>query len=188
MRDVYEACPSFGDERYLLRAVLREDCEDLLKIYSDEKAVPLVNSDNCHGDDFHYTTLERMRSAMDFWFFSYEKRYFVRWSIVDKLSSEVIGTIELFHRDASDFFTDCGILRLDLRSDYERASEIQEILGLIIPQAYDLFDCGMIATKAVPAAKERSCVLTQMGFTAREEKLIGHDGTEYAAYFVRMKG
>ena len=184
MRDVYEACPSFEGGRYLLRPVSQEDCADLLKVYSDKKAVPLFNSDNCHGDDFHYTSMERMRKAIDFWLFSYEKRYFVRWSIVDKRSGELIGTVELFHRDAEDFFTDCGILRLDLRSDYERASEIRRILGLIIPQAYDLFDCGMIATKAVLAAKERICALTQMGFAEREEKLIGHDGTVYGDYYI----
>ena len=74
MRDVYEACPSIEGRRYLLRPVSQEDCADLLKVYSDGKAVPLFNSDNCHGDDFHYTSLERMSSAMDFWRYSYEHR------------------------------------------------------------------------------------------------------------------
>ena len=29
-----------------------------------------------------------------------------------------MGTIELFNRKAKDYFNNCGLLRLDLRSDY----------------------------------------------------------------------
>ncbi len=187
MQNVYEHCPSFEGDRFMLRPVSLEDCAALLKVYSDEKAVPLFNSDNCHGDDFHYTTMARMRSAIDFWLDSYKQRYFVRWAVVDKRRSEAIGTIELFNRSADDWFDNCGILRLDLRSDYEQAEEIQEILEQIVLQTYDLFDCAMIATKVVPCAKERIHALEQMGFAAREEKLIGHDGTTYGDYFARMK-
>ena len=187
MRDVYEVCPVFEGSRFLLRPIAQTDCADLLVVYSDEKAVPLFNSDNCHGDDFHYTTMERMRAALDFWRYSYEQRYFVRWTIVDKTLEKVIGTIELFNRQAEDYFTDCGLLRLDLHSDYERSKEIREILELILQQGYELFDCSMIATKAVPKAEDRRQVLEQMGFAAREEKLIGHDGTQYGDYFALCK-
>ena len=41
-----------------------------------------------------------------------------------KETHEAIGTIELFHRDAADYFTDCGLLRLDIRSDYEMSDKI----------------------------------------------------------------
>ena len=187
MRDVYEVCPVFESSRFLLRPIAQTDCADLLVVYSDEKAVPLFNSDNCQGDDFHYTTMERMRTALDFWRYSYEQRYFVRWTIVDKTLEKGIGTIELFNRQAEDYFTDCGLLRLDLRSDYEHSKEIREILELILQQGYELFDCSMIATKAVPKAEERRQVLEQMGFVAREEKLIGHDGTQYGDYFALCK-
>lgn len=190
MQDVYECCPVFEGERFLLRPVSPEDCAAFLKVYSDERAVPFFNSDNCHGDDFHYTTMERMRSAIDFWHYSYAHRYFVRWAIVDQASGEVIGTIELFNRRADDWFDNCGILRLDLRSDYERTKIIREILELIIPQAYDLFGCDRLATKAVPCARGRIAALEQMGFAACREKLIGHDGTEYGDYsaLIRQKG
>ena len=57
--NVYEDCPVFQNERYVLRLVEDGDIGDLLKVYSDVKAVPLFNGDNCNGDDFHYTTPER---------------------------------------------------------------------------------------------------------------------------------
>lgn len=187
MKDVYQECPQFENEKYLLRLVSEKDCSDLLKLYSDKKAVPLFNSDNCHGDDFFYTTEERMKQAIDFWFFSYDKKYFVRWSIIDKYKDEVIGTIELFHRDAKDYFTKCGLLRLDLRSDYENTSEIESILSLIVPPTFEMFQCDKVATKAIPEASERREALLKMGFVPSTEKLVGHDGTQYGDYFVLCK-
>ncbi len=185
MSDVYESCPTFENERFLLRFVEQKDCADLLKVYSDEKAVPLFNSDNCHGDDFHYTTTERMKQAIDFWIFSYEYRYFVRWSVVDKSDDAVIGTIELFNRSAEDHFNNCGLLRLDLRSDYEDQQDITDILSLILPHTSDMFCCESIATKAVAIAAERIAALRKLGFSLSEYKLKGNDGTEYGDYYIR---
>ena len=65
---VYEDCPIFDTGRYRLRLVEESDGSDLLKVYSDEKAVPLFNSDNCHGDTFHYTSLECMEALTELGF------------------------------------------------------------------------------------------------------------------------
>ncbi len=185
--NLYESCPKFENEKYILRLVEDGDTDDLLAVYSDEKAVPLFNSDNCHGDDFHYTTQERMRQALDFWKQAYQNGWFVRWTIIDKRTSAAVGTIEEFHRDAKDYFTDCGLLRLDLRSDYEKSDEIESILSLIVNKSFELFGCSMIATKAPPAATERRKALRKLYFEETDEKLIGFDGTQYASYFVLKK-
>ena len=79
--DVYQDCPVFDDGNYCLRLVAEDDAGDLLKVYSDEKAVAFFNSDNCGGDDFHYTSLERMKEAIRYWRWEYERRGFVRWCI-----------------------------------------------------------------------------------------------------------
>ena len=50
MIDVYMNCPTFENEFYMLRKVEKEDAKDLLKVYSDSKAVPFFNSDNCGGE------------------------------------------------------------------------------------------------------------------------------------------
>lgn len=186
--NVYEKCPVLQNERFLLRFVSPGDAEDLLKVYSDEKAVPLFNSDNCNGDDFHYTTLERMREAIGFWDFSYKEGYFVRWSVIDKSSDTAFGTIELFNRQADDYFNNCGLLRLDLRSDYEKADIISDILGIIVPRTFEMFGCNMTAAKAIPEAAERIAALKSFGFVPSGEKIIGHEGQTYGDYFVmRLK-
>ncbi len=185
--DVYKNCPTFENEHFLLRYIIENDCTDLLKVYSDEKAVPFFNSDNCCGDNFYYTTEERMLEAIKYWFFEYERKGFVRWAVIDKTTNSTIGTVELFHRKSKDYFTKCGLLRLDLRSDYETSDRIISILSAILMPTFKLFHCNKIATKAVPEAKERISALKTLGFTLSHEKLIGHDKTEYDNYYVLLK-
>ena len=187
MKNVYQICPQFENEKYKLRFVSQEDCLDLLKVYSDKKSVPFFNCDNCGGDDFYYTTENRMKEAIDFWFFAYDRKGFVRWTIIDKYKDEAIGTIELFHRNSTDYFTECGLLRLDIRSDYERSEEIENILSGVVKPTFDMFQCNKIATKAISEATERIHALKNMGFLQTNEKLIGHDGTEYSSYLILMK-
>lgn len=78
----------------------------------------------------------------------------------------------------------CGLLRLDIRSDYEISSEIVIILWLILEPSYTLFYCDKIATKAIASATERIMALESLGFECTDEKLIGHDGTRYDSYFI----
>ena len=185
--DVYENCPVLENERYLLRQTVDEDCDDLLKVYSDEKSVPLFNSDNCHGDDFHYRSSERMAQAIAFWHASYRRRDFVRWSIIDKRKCEAIGTIELFHRKADDFFTNTGLLRLDLRSDYERKEIIAELIAMLIPYVCEWFSCKSITTKAIPEAVARRDALRAAGFHECINTIKGHHGERYGDYFIRCE-
>ena len=180
----YESCPVFEDDNFKLRLIEAGDTEGLLKVYSDEKAVPFFNSDNCHGDDFHYTTRERIDQAIEYWLWEYERRGFVRWAIVSKNEGEAVGTIELFHRVSEDAFNGCGLLRLDLRSDYENEPHIYNILSLINPSVYEMFDCEMIVTKIPPAATDRRAAAEKLGFKASDIKLVGEDKTEYSDYFV----
>ena len=187
MLNVYNKCHMFSNDRYLLRFVKIEDCDDLLKVYSDKKAVPYFNSDNCGGDDFYYTTNARMKQAIEYWHWEYSRKGFVRWAIVDKSIDKAIGTIELFHRNADDYFANCGLLCLDLRSCYEKQAEIHEILSLIVFQAFKLFHCDIIAKKAIPDAVERVKALIKLGVYEKSECLVGHDNTCYNNYFVLKK-
>ncbi len=185
MKDVFITLPELDGKRFKLRGVRSDDSEALFEVYSDEKAVPFFNGDNCHGDDFHYTTKKRMNEAVEFWLWSYEKRYFVRWAIADKSSDRAIGTIELFHRDSDrDVYDNCGLLRLDLKSEYETRDAIAEILSLVCPPAFDLFYCDKIATKIKPFAAERLAAAKSAGFTPSPAPLIGDDGTEYFDYYI----
>lgn len=182
----YEKCPVYENTNYLLRLIESGDASDLLSVYSDEKAVPLFNSDNCNGN-FYFTSLEQMQTAIEFWQREYHGRGFVRWTIVDQNINHAIGTIELFNRKSEDYYHNCGILRLDLRSDYEHAEAIFDILSLIVQPAFELFECQKMATKVPPFASERRTAVEKLGFTKSEERLIGHDQKVYTNYYVLQK-
>ena len=183
MNDVYEVVPVLENDRYKLRFVSLDDADDLLQVYSDVKAVPFFNSDNCGGDDFYYKSRERMVKAIEFWIDEYKLKYYVRWTIFDKINNKAIGTIELFNRKSSDYFNCCGLLRLDLKSEYETEAEITDIMSVIMPNIKSLFGCDFVATKAVPSATERIKALENLGFTLSENVLIGHGGTKYNCYY-----
>ena len=50
--NIYSICPTFESEKFTVRLLRDEDCDDLLKVYSDKNALPFFNSDNCNGDFF----------------------------------------------------------------------------------------------------------------------------------------
>ena len=94
----------------------------------------------------------------------------------------------MFHRTAEDFFNHTGVLRLDLRSDFEKAEVIQNIAGLIVPPAYDLFDTDKIITKVPMYAIERQKAFEKSGFTKSEEFMIGtNDKYAYKDYWEKVK-
>jgi [ribosomal protein S5]-alanine N-acetyltransferase len=188
MLNVYENCPRFENEKFLIRFVDKSDVEDLLTVYSDKNSLPFFNSDNCDGDNFYYPTKDKMEKAVYFWLKSYETKWFVRWAIVDKSLSKVVGTIELFNRMSEDKFNGMGVLRLDLKSEYEKEDVIKEILKLIISPAYEMFDCEEIITKVPNYAVERLLAVSDSGFTKSDNLLVGtNDGYSYKDYWTIHK-
>ena len=184
MSDVYQNCPVIENERYLLRFTEEADADDLLAVYSDRFALPFFNSDNCNGDNFYYPTKEKMLDAIRFWHTSYQTKWFVRFTVIDKSSAKAICTAELFHRESADAFSGDGVLRLDVRSDCETEPVLTELFSLIVPPAFVLFDCSEIITKAPVYAVERIRALQRCGFVKSEHLLIGtHDGYAYNGYW-----
>ncbi|MFT4106980.1 MAG: N-acetyltransferase [Lacrimispora sp.] len=183
MIDVYEKCPVLENSYFLFRLVEENDAKDLIEVYSDKNSLPFFNSDNCNGDNFYYPTAERMLEAIRFWLWEYDNRVYVRFAIIDKTSNKAVGTVELFNRKAADYFNNCGLMRLDVRSDLEKHTSLCEIMSIVLEPAYQLFGCSMIATKAAIYAVERVRALEEMGFQKVKERLIGKYDT-YGDYWI----
>lgn len=180
MANIYEKCPTYKNELVTLRQTSMEDAQELLRCYSDEKAAPFFNSDNCNGDDFYYTTIERMKKAIDFWDFSYKNKYFIRWTVILNSTNEKIGTIEMFHRNADDEFNHYGVLRIDLQSKYETQAVIDDILKVVNENFYEAFDVKAVLTKAIPEASERIASLIRNDYQLINRKFMTYDN-----YFVK---
>lgn len=181
--DIFKLCPILENDRFIARLFKNEDCDDLLKVYSDKNALPFFNSDNCDGDNFYYCTKDKMSSAIGFWTMAYDNDWFVRLSIIDKTSNIVIGTIELCKRVSDDEFDNMGILRVDLRSDYEQEDELVGIFSLVAPKMEELLGCKGVVTKAPIYAVDRIEALKKVGFNKSEDLLIGKDGYLYNGYW-----
>lgn len=175
MKDIYEECPVYKKSFITLRQTKMEDAQELLKCYSDEKAVPFFNSDNCNGDDFYYTTIERMKQAIEFWDFSYKSKYFVRWTVTLNETKAKIGTVEMFYRGVDDEFNHYGVLRIDLQSNYEIQLIIGEILEIANENFYKAFNVESILTKAVSDDSERIAQLLKNGYQIMNKKLMIYD-------------
>jgi len=182
--DPYTKCPAYESEHFLLRLVSMGDVEALLPCYSQPTDSVITNSFNCtYG--YGAQTIEEMRDFIRRWLEAYRERGFVRWSVVDKSTNIAVGTIELFNRGkAADYFNNCGILRLDLSGEYERTSIIEEILSLLLTNAFMLFDCAMIAAKMAPTAKERIAAMGKLGFHPIDEQITKGDGTHYDGFWI----
>lgn len=177
----YEKCPVYETNQFLYRMIEEKDAMDLLECYSDDTAAKLFNSDNCTSN-FIYKSLEEMNNCIKFWIDQYHSKYFVRFSIIDKLYDKVIGTIEFFAKPV-DYkgIIKVGMLRLDLASKYENEETIVEILDLVNNNFYNDFQVKHIITKAIPVAKQRVAALNKEGFIELEDKAI----VPFDSYFIR---
>lgn len=174
MYKIYENCPVFHNEKITLRFTNEEDTLELLNCYSDEKAVPLFNSDNCNGDTFFYTTPERMKQSIDFWQFSYETKQFVRMTIILNSTNEIIGTVEMFNRGAAPFYGVHGVLRIDVMSKYEEEDVLRAVLELAHVHFYQEFGVEWIVTKAVNEAVIRRETLAKLGYIPMKSFALDH--------------
>ena len=181
--NIYESCPALESKKYIIRLFKDEDRDDLFKVYSDKNALPFFNSDNCDGDNFYYSTKERMSETLAFWHMSYENGWFARFSIVDKATSSIIGTIELCLRVSDDAFNYMGVLRVDVRSDYEEETALYDIFTLVTPNLDDMLGCKGVLTKAPIYAVERIKAIQRVGFTKSGHLLIGKNGYAYDGYW-----
>jgi RimJ/RimL family protein N-acetyltransferase len=186
-RNPYDKCPVLENESFLLRLVAPEDAEDLLPCYSHPTDSVTANSFNCFTGEGGYgtQTLDGMKEFIRFWLDAYANRQFVRWSVVDKRTRKTVGTIELFsHPSENTFFNNNGILRLDLSVDYEQTEAIDDILPLLLPDAFEIFGCAKMTTKVSPSAADRIAALQAHGFKPTDERFMRQDGVYFDGFWV----
>lgn len=176
-------CPVYETEHFIIRKLKREDAEALFSCYSDSDAARFFNGDCC-GDDFYYTDLEKFKECVEFWLERYEVQDFVRWSILVKETDYLIGTIEIC--PSLKYAVDgkrMGILRIDLKSDYERQEVLNELMSILIEHVYDDFQVSSLLMKIQKDAEERQNLIETYQFvTAKDECNIS-----FVDYYIRYK-
>ncbi len=178
----FDKCPEYETNHFLFRLVKEEDAEDLLKCYSDVKSVKIFNSDNCNSN-FFYQNKEEVKKLIQFWIMEYNNRGYVRFAILDKLENKAIGTIEIFAKKESyNEISKVGVLRLDLKSDYEKMENLDEIFQMIDIEFSSAFQINSVITKAIEEADNRIKVLKNKGYRKLENKSI----VPYDDYYLKV--
>lgn len=169
--DVYEKCPTYETDSFVLRLVRMEDAEDLLDCYGDKLAVGRMNADFCTSE-FYFTTLDQMRDCIQFWLNEYQNGAYVRFALIYKLSNKVVGTVEIFGGEY-------GVLRIDLASKYEQNNFIEEITALAVSDFIYDFHIEKLVVKAEHTPK-RLEVFKKYAFTKAKTFRPGLGYYEYA--------
>lgn len=159
MKKIYEHCPIYETESFIIRLVNLEDAEDLLSCYSDKENVKKFNADFCTSD-FYYSTVKEMENCIKFWLEEYQKQYYVRFSVIPKDTLKAIGTVESFGGEA-------GVLRIDLSAEYNTEKSFAEIIKLTIEQFVDDFGIGSVKIKTSNIPEKINC-LENLGFIPSE--------------------
>lgn len=179
--DVFCACPEYNTGHFKIRKLEKGDAEELFACYSDPEAARFFNGDCC-GDDFYYTDMKQFRECVEYWLNRYELQDFVRWSIQDKERERLIGTIEVC--PSLKYAVDgrrMGILRIDLKSEYERLDVLKELMDVLLENVYEDFEVSSVIMKIQKDAGERQKLIKEYQFVnAKDECSISLDD-----YYIR---
>jgi len=149
-KNPFDECPVYETEHFTYRLVNPDDAEDLFVCYSDPVTLEHMNNDNCPGK-WRPASADELKNA---WQRDYELRRFLRWSIRDKETGKVIGTIEIAPLPWGRWFfgkePPIGILRLDLLSTYEQETIFIEIIELMGFELAGDFEVKQVIMKAPP--------------------------------------
>lgn len=168
--DVFTVCPEYKTEHFKIRKLEAGDAEGLFSCYSDPEAARFFNGDCC-GDDFYYTDKDKFRGCVEYWLSRYEARDFVRWSIQDKDKKKLIGMIEVC--PSLKYAVDgkmMGILRIDLKSEYEQWPVLKELMDILVCHIYEEFEVTSIIMKIQKDAGERQKLIKKYQFVAAKEE------------------
>jgi RimJ/RimL family protein N-acetyltransferase len=171
MNNPYEKCPVFETVNFILRFVEKSDANDLLECYSDVNSQKLFNIDN-FPTDCSFNTLDEMNRCIDFWIMEYQSQKYIRFSIMNKVTGKAIGTVEIFGGQY-------GVLRIDVKSEYEKTEYLEEIIGISINNFYELLNIDNIITKAIPEATYRINALKNNGFILYPKEMKPHRENYY---------
>lgn len=179
--NVFEECPVYKSEHFLLRQMGMEDAEGLFQCYSNPEAAKYFNGDCC-GDDFYYTDFSKFVKCMEFWESRYQEKDFVRFTVIDIELEKIIGMVEVCPSYKYSVDGNCmGILRLDLLPEYETGKDIQELMELLLEHVYEHFQVRSVIMKAQEDALARRNVLKGLCFVPAQDEC----SIPFKDYFIR---
>jgi len=182
----FDLCPEYETDQLLFTKVKSEDALELLEVYSDKTTIIHMNNDNC-GDVWQCHSIDVMNKGISSWNQAYEDMHFIRWTVRLKINRRVIGTIELAPApsDRRFFYKECstGILRVDLKSEYETKEIFSEIYRMTNTEMIEIFGIEKIITKCQKDESERLIGLNNSLY----KRLPNYEIIKYPNYYISYK-
>ena len=159
-------CPTYETKSFLLRKLEKDDSEELFSCYSDPLAAKFFNGDNC-GISFFYDDKDKFKECVAYWLKAQEVNDFIRFTIISKANKRAVGTVEICPSSKYSYQgRKVGILRLDIKYEFETKPFMYELFGILVSNLYKDFDVDYLITKAIPQALVRLDVLKEENFMA----------------------
>ena len=186
--DPYEQCPTYETEHFRLRLIAESDAADLLECYADPEAQKYFNSDpGANSDYWQGCDKERVVRCIRSWREAFERKSFIRFSILDQQREKAVGTIEMYDklaRENRSRYAGWSVLRIEIASAYEKATYIGELLNLFdTANFFGLFNVNLLLTKAIPEATQRIEALQNAGYAP-----FAWDEPNRKHYWAKRKG
>jgi len=179
-------CPTYETDNFLVTQIKMEDAEDLFEVYSDITTRQHMNNDNC-GGEWPCHSLEIVQQGIESWLQEYDDQYYIRWTITQKDNMKSIGTIELAPAPGITRFFDgtctTGILRVDIKSEYEKEEIFSEIYEMTNTEMIEVFGIEKIITKGSPKEFERIKGLDN----SRYKRLPDNELIPFPNYYISYK-
>lgn len=159
----YQDCPHYETKHFTLRLVSEEDAKALKFCYGDSKVTELMNNDGCPPGEWNYA--DRMEEVICGWLDQdYAKGYFIRFSVIDKVTQKVVGTVEIYDRKYQQADRTVGILRMDIAHSYEKEKLLMELIQISCHIFFTVFHSEVVLHKVMPTAVERISASRKYGF------------------------
>lgn len=182
----FDVCPEYETDHFVIKKVMLEDAPALLDVYSDSQTRLHMNNDNC-GGEWQCDSIDVIEEGIRSWDQAFDQRNYIRWSIHLKESNKTIGTIELAPVPGELRFFDgacsTGILRIDLKSDYETEAIFTEIYKMTNNDMIEVFGIEKIVTKGLDDDHNRLTGLSN----SKYHRLADYEILPFSNYYISYK-
>lgn len=172
INDLFDKFPKIETDRFLLREIREHDYEDILEIYSDAEVLAYQNM-------VAMKSLEEAQNYIKCISDGYKDRRFVRWCIVRKEDSKLIGLVALHHIENENFKTSIGYI---LNKRYWNQKIMSEVLNAIIDYVFNELKLNRIEADIHPENVASIRLCEKFGFKREgllEESIFNRDKNKF---------
>lgn len=169
-------CPRLKNNRIRIRQLRLDDADKLLSCYQQQGKAPTYFNLDFSNETIPCQNKEQVKNLLKFYLSQSKSKKSVYWTVIDLFNNNSIGVISITPLEKNEDYKNVGLLRMDIKSEYETKEIISAILNMT-EQLYELFDLNTIISKAWLTSRHRINAMLENGFKESFDRyLIKKDG------------